>query len=279
MHSAERLIGMLASRPLSAERIIREFKTILVCPPHAVLNLSQRCGWVQARSDGLLEPSVRGAQLLSASNYESRLREQLRDYVMIEKPAWARLLPRGRAEMSRFVPRDVAQVFREAGVMQAPPSDDVVGWWDEMARIARGAADVVSTEIGRTGERLTIERERTRTGREPLWMAIESNLSGFDVMSVVTAECHDPLRIEVKASMESLEHAQFHVRRNEWMAAVTGTAYRFHLWCLRDGHDPCLAELSPEAVEFHIPGDRGEGKWEGNAIPYRVFREHFENVS
>lgn len=217
LHSAERLITMLSSRPLSAETLIGEFRTILVCPPHAVLNLSQRCGWVEARSDGLLIPSARGARLLGATSYEVRLRAQLLDYVTAEKPVWARLIPRGRKEMSRFVPRDIAQVFREAGLMETPPSTEVIEWWDEMARTARGLSDAVNLEIGRAGERLTIEREMRRTGRDPVWQAVESNLSGFDVLSVVTAERQDPLRIEVKASTESIEHAVFYISRNEWL--------------------------------------------------------------
>ena len=279
LHSAERLIEMLTARPLSAAQLIADFRHILVCPPHVVLNLSQRCGWVEARADGLLEVSARGARLLAVSGYELRLREQMLDYVVTEKPPWGRLLSRGRSEMSRFAPREVMQVFREAGLMEVPPTDDAVAWWDEVARLARGAADAISTEIGRTGERLTMERERRRTGKEPFWQAIESNLSGFDVLSVVTADCSDPLRIEVKASVESIEYAVFHVSRNEWIAATTGAPYRFHLWCLRDDQEPFIAELDTQDVASHTPGDRGEGKWERAAISFQAFREKFVNAS
>lgn len=275
LHSAERLLEMLTARPLSAEQLITDFNHILICPPHVVLNLSQRCGWIEAQADGLLIVSSRGTRLLSATGYEFRLRQQMMDYIVTEKPPWGRLLSRGRSETSQFAPREIVQVFREAGLMQVPPSDDAVGWWDDVARYARGAADSVRNEIGRTGERHTINRERRRTGKEPFWQAIESNLSGFDVLSVVAADCSNPLRIEVKTSGESIEYAMFHVSRNEWEAATNGVPYIFHLWCLRDEQMPRVAEIDVQAIETHAPHDCGEGTWEKTKIPFRVFREKF----
>lgn len=79
----------------------------------------------------MLLPSSRGQRLLASQGFESRLREQMRDYIMAEKPAWGPLLPRGRRELKQYAPKDIVQVFREAGLMEMPPSDEVVKWWDE----------------------------------------------------------------------------------------------------------------------------------------------------
>lgn len=275
LHSAERLLEILSSRPLSAEQIVLDFKHILVCPPHVVLNLSQKCGWVESRSDGLLIVSARGASLLRSGGYEHRLRMQILDYILAEKPPWGRLLSRGRTETAQFAPREVIQVFREARLMEIPPLNYVVEWWDEVARLVRGAAESVRVEVGRAGERRTINRERKRTGVEPIWQAIESNLSGFDVLSVVRADSKELLRIEVKASEESVEHAMFHVTRNEWETASSNDRYLFHLWCFSDEQRPLVAELEAQAVASHIPNDAGKGYWERAKIPFRVFRNSF----
>lgn len=279
LHSSARLLEMLASRALSAEQLVQDFKTILVCPPHVVLNLSQRCGWIEARTDGLLLPSSRGHRLLTAQGFERRLREQMRDYVMAEKPSWGPLLPRGRRELKQYAPKDIVQVFREAGLMAMPPSDEVVRWWDEMAQFARGTAAAVYTEIGRVGERLTLQWELKRTGREPVWQSVESNLSGFDVLSIVEARRDTPLRIEVKSSLESLDYAAMYVSRNEWMTANTGPEYKFHLWCVQDSKVPKLAELSVDMVADHIPRDSGVGEWGKAAIPFHAFTPFFRDVS
>jgi hypothetical protein len=278
LHSSARLLEMLALRTLSAEQLVHDFNTILVCPPHIVLNLSQRCGWIEARSDGLLLPTSRGQHLLASHSYERRLREQMRDYVMAEKPAWGPLLPRGRKELKQFAPKDIVQVFREAGLMEMPPSDEVVKWWDEMAQFARGTAAAVYTEVGRVGERLTLQWELKRTGKEPVWQSVESNLSGFDVLSVVAAQQDTPLRIEVKSSLESLDYAAMYVSRNEWMTANTGPEYKFHLWCVHDSKVPKLAELSVETIAKHIPQDNGAGEWEKTVIPFRTFADSFTEV-
>ena len=46
------------------------------------------------------------------------------------------------------------------------------------SRRARGLRDGVLTEIGRRGERLTLQYEQSRTGVEPKWIALESSAHG-----------------------------------------------------------------------------------------------------
>lgn len=145
-----------------------------------------------------------------------------------------------------------------------------------MAGLVRGIKTSVLSQTGRKGERLTLKYEHSRTGKEPIWQSIESNLSGYDVLSCFSESDETPLQIEVKASENSLDYADFHLTSNEWESATLARNYLFHLWELSP--NPKLAIVTVEQMEKHIPVNSGEGYWETAQVPYRVFRENFTPV-
>lgn len=124
------------------------------------------------------------------------------------------------------------------------------------------------TEIGRTGEKLSYEFEKDRTGQYPIWQSVESNLSGFDLLSIVEKSNAKKLRIEVKATTSNLNYAKVHLSKNEWETALASINYIFHLWHIND--TPKLYTTSVEEMNNHIPIDSGEGNWESVEIPFKV---------
>ena len=144
-------------------------------------------------------------------------------------------------------------------------------------RIAGHTADYLM-QVGREGERCSIAFEERRVGRRPEWQSIESNKSGFDLLS--TMEQTDPtdLQIEVKASVRPLSAASMHVTRNEWETAQTAEQYLFHVWSLTDSGKR-LAILSPEDIVAHVPSENGQGRWETVEIPCRAFATMFRPIA
>lgn len=94
---------------------------------------------------------------------------------------------------------------------------------------ARGERGVRLNTTCREGERLTIEYETKRTGREPKWISVESNMDGYDVLSVISPMDKQLLSIEVTASKSGLKE-YFHLTPNEWMLALKTNRHLFHLW-------------------------------------------------
>jgi hypothetical protein len=276
LHSAKQLLDWVAKNHL-AKSDMNLFSRVLVCPAVDVLNLSTRCGWVEINLDGLLQLSDRGMQLHKIENYQVRLRLQMQDIISREQPSWSRLFPKGRQETANFVDSDVRQCLDEAALLSRPPSDEVVAWWDEMAGLVRGIKTSVLSQTGREGERRTLKYEHLRTGKEPTWQSIESNVSGYDVLSCFSESDETPLQIEVKSSENSLDYAELHITSNEWESATLARNYLFHLWELSP--TPKLAIVTVEQMETHIPVNVGEGNWETVQIPYRVFRENFALVT
>lgn len=272
LHSAKQLLDWVAKRQL-AKSDMNLFPRVLVCPAGDILNLSTRCGWIEVDLDGALKLSARGVSLQKIDDFRLRLREQMQDIISREQPSWSKLFPKGRNETAKFVSSDVRQCFEEAGLLAIPVTDDIVAWWDEVSGLIRGIKTSVLAQTGRYGERLSLKYEEVRTGKAPVWQSIESNLSGFDVLSCLSNSDETPLQIEVKASENSLDYAQFHLTYNEWESATLARNYIFHLWLM--GTSPRLASVTVDQMEAHIPINSGEGVWESVRVPFGVFRESF----
>jgi hypothetical protein len=176
------------------------------------------------------------------------------------------------------MPSDAKQCFTEAGLAVNPPTDEVIAWWDDLAAAARGRLADYLAKVGRDGERCSIGYEQERVGRRPFWKSIESNLSGYDLLSLVTRQDHSTLQIEVKASEQAVDSASTHITRTEWEVASTGGRYVFHLWSMTE-NGKRLAILTPTDVAAHVPTDSGVGQWESVEIPFRAFEDSFQIVT
>jgi hypothetical protein len=220
--------------------------------------------------------SSKGQWILSLPNYEEQLRTQLKDTIVFFQPAWCKSLAYGRKEFSRYVNQDIVQCFKESGLMYESPSDIVIQWWDEVACISRGLRNSELLRIGRLGEKLTIRYEKQRTGYMPIWQSIESNFSGFDILSVVSSNNNIPLQIEVKVSSQKIKNATMHLTRNEWRNANYSLAHKFYLWILNAQSQLAIIDITE--LTSHIPNNNGNGSWESVEIPFKCFKSSFNNI-
>ena len=267
LYSAKQLLDFARHAPVRAAEFPHLFDRFGVASAEHVLQVAQDGNWIRVSSDGRILLTPAGEEIAAASEPDAALRLQLRHLILGLRPSWSALLCRGRAEATRYMPADVVQCFQEAGLLDAV-TDDIVEWWDSLSLAARGMLQDAALDTGRRGERLSIEYERKRTGRDPHWQAIESNRSGFDLLSVVSRTDNRPLRIEVKASEAKPANAEFFITRNEWSVAETSKSYLFHLWTLRPS--PRLFVLKPSRLSRHLPVDKGQGQWQEAKVPFQV---------
>jgi hypothetical protein len=172
-------------------------------------------------------------------------------------------------EAIKFMPAEVQQVFKEAALLDTLTSE-IVEWWDILSLSARNNKQQTNAKVGRNAERLSMEREEKRTNIPPKWQAIESNFSGFDILSVHSPEDIAPLRIEVKGSTQPKSDAYFYLTRNEWEVATTTGSYCFHLW-LMGQNPPQVIVVDFSVIKEHVCLDQGSGKWENIRIPFSIF--------
>lgn len=266
LYSSLEFLKLLLQDPIDIENFRSSFTCYIVASPDDVLKVCQDCGWIQLDSNGYIQVAQNGVRLLDCNDYALSLRLQIQDLIRTYQPTWAKRMRHGRAEVQKFFNDDVVQCFREAGLL-SDWSEETIRWWDELAQTASARRSSELLETGRTAERLTMDHERQRTKAEPKWQSLESNFSGFDVLSQVSDTDPTPLKIEVKGTTLKKKDAAFFLTRNEWGVAEDSTHYKFYLWAL-SSNPPELVEVDKMEVFGHLPSNNGDGTWETVRIPY-----------
>lgn len=270
------LLAITARQQLTFTEIKSSFAHLGSLPTQKVVETAQALNWLQASEHGHAEHTPWGSRLFAIPGYEAQLRQALLDYIDIDHPSWVQNASFGRSRVISFAGSQIAQVFAEAGLAEGT-SESVVAFWDALAARARGQRDDRFSQIGRLGERLTIDYETQRTGRHPTWVAIDNNADGYDVLSVVGPTDSHQLTIEVKTSTQGTSGFAM-LTRNEWEMAKESERHAFYFWNLRDPLKPKLAIVSSETMLNHMPQDHGMGQWDCTKVPFSAFSEHFASL-
>lgn len=193
------------------------------------------------------------------------------DLLLHTQPVWAKMMTLGRGRFIKKLDRDEQSVFREAGLLVDPPTDEIIIWWDRIKGHVRLETDQEKLERARQAEKLSLikEKERLRSigvNEDPRWISIEDETAGYDVLSYEKNEYGLINRlIEVKSTIAS--PLRFYITRNEWdQALLYGEAYCFHIWDMQKS-PPALYERTVSDVAPHIPHDNEKGKWKNAEIP------------
>lgn len=276
LHGCIELIDLLDEVELGSTRLEEQLSLLGQMRSEQVVRFAIEIGLVfQSENHSLSSTTTALSRGLTSSiSIPEKYRLIIREHIKKTDPFWASLIPRGRLDTFQFAPAPVRQCFAEARLLETPPDPSVIDWWDELGARGRSDSDAALLAIGRKGEQLSIEFERLRTGAVPKWMSIESNLVGYDVLSIESSKSSAPLLIEVKASSQSFEYASFVISRHEWEVAESSISFLFHLWLL--GSSPVLGVVEIDALRNHIPNDSGEGEWTFVRIPMAVFKDWFQ---
>ena len=274
-----RLLEIIDAKIVGSINDITTLPSVAQVGMEEVYEFSQACKWVEVKNNDLvITKSGKEILLLDRQNRSERcFREILQSYIIYIRPVWSSRIPYGRKEASLIMSKDERACFCEGSLLSDNPSQLTVEWWDNLASIIRKDRDENKNAIGRSGERLTLDYERKRTDSEPQWVSIDSNLSGYDIKSIESKECNEPLLIEVKASEKGMNDAEFYVTSNEWLAASAAKRYLFYLWLIGNKKN-MLAIVDKERIEECLPQNQKSGRWETVKIPYKPFEESFFEV-
>jgi hypothetical protein len=268
LYSSQTLLEIIDSGGVDTANFAASFAKIGVADAKVVLATAQSCRWLRITEDGSINLTERGQHLRSLTVAEVCLREQLFDVLMSAPPSWSRKMIQGRFEALQAMPEDARQCFDDCGLTERV-DDETVAWWDHATGSLRSERSRVLNIIGRKAEKLSIQFEKKRTGKEPIWQGLETAVAGFDVLSFVDASTAKRLKIEVKGSSMNKNDASFFVTRNEWNTAAKSSEFHFHLWLVREA--PKLFVVPAPDVKPHIPQDIGSGRWTGAELFFRDF--------
>ena len=265
------LLELLRERPVAKSGMLASFASTRFrnVSIDDVLDTCVYAGWAELGEDSQISCTDDGRRLLGLGNAQARLRDQIQCLLNREDPLWASSAVQGRQALASYAPPEVVQCFREAGLL-AGDDADVVAWWDELACRYRAAQDEVYVEIGRRGEKLTVELETRRTRRAPQWIALEYSNAGYDVLSCLSPDDPKRLVIEVKTSVQPWNRADFYLSRAEWDILSIEDNAVIHLWSVF-ASPPQHSSIPLVNVRPHIPADSGDGCWHRCRIPFEAF--------
>lgn len=265
LYSAYDFLKLIPLSGMSPETFKIHFRTFKYSAANNILEVSFKCGWSQINQEGIIELTERGSEI-SKFDYKGALLFQLEDLISNYNPVWASALTKGRTEAKNFLPDDAFQCFKECGLFEQL-SEDIIKYWDKLALAYRNYSHKKLLEIGRLGEKLSYDYELNRTGTHPIWQSVESNLAGFDLLSVSEKGDSKKLQIEVKSTISEIAYSKIHITKNEWLTATNSLNYIFHLWHITA--TPQLFIVTIDKVASHISEDKGDGNWESVQIPFK----------
>ena len=276
IYSSKDFLKFIIEKSIKSDEFEAAFQKYKYASPSTILELCFKCGWLSFKTDGLVIPTERGKSIAEQS-YTDALLAQLEDMIKTYNPSWASLIPKGREETRHFLPDNVKQCFKEAGLF-GEISQNLIVFWDKLSLAYRNINNEKLLEIGRKGETLSLEFEKIRTGKQPIWQSIESNLSGYDIISSTDSEDSRQLLIEVKSTESNINYANFYISRNEWFTALSSNNYIFHFWHLGKSKNT-LYVGDIKCMENHIAIDQKDGEWQSVKIPFKSVLEHCEEYS
>jgi Domain of unknown function (DUF3883) len=275
-HGCFNLLRIVGEHRIPMARLASEVPRFETLHTGDLLRLCEQLKWIRTNDAGEAVLAPAGDYILSLGSERERLRQALIHYVQVERPDWLQLAIDGRSRCMKFGPTGIIQSISEAYLGEGYDSS-VIEFWDMLAAIARGQRSAALAAIGRRGERLSLDFERRRTGREPSWRSVESNSDGYDLLSVVSATDHARLQIEVKTSTIGVRGIA-HLTRNEWDQSLLMRNPVLHLWDIRIDACPMLAIVPREGILPHIPDDQLSGRWTLCEIPFSAFEREFRDT-
>ncbi|WP_101910206.1 protein NO VEIN domain-containing protein [Marasmitruncus massiliensis] len=273
------LLDQISKLQLQTAIQIKEYAYISNANAKDVIELALNCEWIILNEKTSNITITEDGNLLKASFNENQLtmdllRRMLMTYSLKCRPAWVYRVPSGRREASIFMSNDERRCFLEALLLSDDITESCILWWDNLAECIRYQRGVEVLETGRKGEYESIIFEHKRTAFKPIWESIETNLTGYDIISVVSPSNHDRLLIEVKASSLPIGKAVLRLSKNEWNTATSAKHFQFHLWSFSSAKKLCI--LSVDEMSKHIPKNHGRGNWQEVIVPFSAFCNFIE---
>lgn len=230
--------------------------------PKYIVQFLEKIGLLKKINDSF-ELDIETSKFLEKHNKDviskNEYRYFIEQYIRKMEPSWAGRIIYGRREIYCFLNKEEQRCFCLAGLYENY-DQDTVDWWDNIASFLREKSNINKLNYGRNGEKLTIDYEEKRIGVKPKYVAIDSNLLGYDVISFVNLDKKEKLYIESKYSEKPYEYASFYVSSHEWSVAHNNKNYRFYIWYHKN-NEIKLEIKTPEEIMPHIPLNSGIGEW------------------
>ena len=205
-----------------------------------------------------------GINIISRKSPDDQLCSFVVAYIKHFYPGFLNLLTSGRKKAQIFLPDFLRQILNEAKIFLSDHKYEKFA--QEIHETSFKYDDSRNREIGKMGEKLSLQFEKKRIGKMPEWIALEDDGAGYDIKSQVNKKNNNSLYIEVKTTLKPLAKGIIYITRNEWETAkIKSEFFLFHIWVTQVSKQKPFI-ISPAQITKHVPKERGSGKWNDFSI-------------
>lgn len=150
-------------------------------------------------------------------------------------------------------------------------------WWLELRWFLRkiNQLDIEKFgNIGDLGESLSMSFEKNRLNQRDgieRVSVIDGDKRGFDILSFTKEGSSERKRIEVKASTQDVNYANFHLTWHEWKTANLFGVHEFHLWPNVRSSPLKPIIISVKSISQFIPVTHESVEWNSIKVPMSLF--------
>ena len=276
LYSCFEILDIARSNEIKLDDFNERSKNLNLFKVNDALELGITLGFIEKTKNGKLKLTNQGYAVLRHKKYKEFTYTAILKYAEKHKPLWLKYASFGREKVLQFCSDELKQIFIE-GELDCGNTAEIVIFWDTLAEMARESKKSDNLSIGRLGERLSFIYETERTKEEPIWMALEDNMAGYDILSKKNTDDEIKIKIEVKTSKN--KEGLFFLTKNEWEEAETSKYYYFHLWNINQVSSPQIGIIGKEEVAIHIPKKQNLGEWNQVEIPFAAFSKEMKPVT
>ena len=274
IHSLHETLGVVSRNKIFSNKLHEIMRIEGGIKTHDAIKLGLELKWLTLNEDLSIKLTNHGSLNLRCTDSKEILRNAILSYVKNKKPLWSKNIIFGRTKLLAFCNSSVYQVFVEAG-LEKDITPDVLKFFDQLRDAVQLFNSENKTLIGRLGEELSLDYEENRTKQKPVWIALEDNCAGYDILSISNDSEKAPLQIEVKTSIRD-NGAAFYLTRNEWNVAEKSKNYHFHFWYIDKSNEVLFYHCDKTEVAEHIPFDKGTGQWQEVYILFSIFKDKMQ---
>lgn len=169
---------------------------------------------------------------IEAKKLEEKLRIIIKKILKNIQPINLHFLLKGPKHFLDTLSKNELQCFKNAGLLNKPPDNQIINWWDELKAFQRKKNNEEKVVLGRIGEKKTLEYENNKLNKlkidkKPSWDGFDDDTLGYDILSY--DEKLNQIYIECKYSDTNLH--KFYLSRNEYKKSLGKKNYYYiHYW-------------------------------------------------
>jgi len=232
-----------------------------------IIDICLDCNVIYVDKNSNIFINKRGKEIASIDGpVNKKYIKLLKLYLLTQNPSWIFDVYEGieSTKSSLLVPDNFKHIFKTFNLFDIT-NISTIHWWDSIKDLRRNYEESRLTRIGRDGEFLIMDFERSQKGIEPEHTSIlYGDKAGYDIRSIKSKKNKSELFIEVKNSTQ--REIRFFISKNEYETCLKNKD-NYAIYLIDScSNNKTLYIFDYHLITKHVSKNIGLGKFESVQI-------------